>query len=145
MKTNFFFWIIFVSITSLFFACNMNKASDQILKDDKQRKEIITTIVHNPSYLNEMTQQMMNSDSTQQMMGMNMMEIMRNNPKMRTEMMRNMMNMFEKDSSARSQLVNMMMGSPTMMQTINQKGMMNQKSMDKNRMNMQKGNSMMHQ
>lgn len=144
MKTNFFLFIIFISISSLFMACNMNKASDQILKDDKQRKEIITTIAHNSSYMNEMMKEMMNTDSTQHMMDMNMMEIMRSNPKMQTEMMRSMMNMFEKDSSARFQMGNMMLGSSTMMQMMNQKVMMNQKNTDKNRMNMDKGNSMMH-
>lgn len=76
-QTNFFFSILFVTAFGLFAACNSNQASGQILKDDAQRKEIMTTIVHNPSYINEMMQQMMSSDSAQHMMGnsgmMNMM------------------------------------------------------------------------
>ncbi len=90
------------SAMSLLTSCSTAQSADQSLKDDNQRKEITTAMVHNPAYASEMMQCMMSNDSCKQMMGQTMMS----DPSMKSMMMDNMMDMCMSDTS----MCKMMMG-----------------------------------
>ena len=109
--------ILFIAVISLLSACNTKQTTDQLLKDDNQRKEIAAAIIQNPAYHMELMQEMMNSDSTKQMMGQNMMK----DPAMMNMMMEHMMNMADKDSAMCKKMMQMMEQKPMMMKMM--KGM----------------------
>jgi len=96
------FYVLFVAATSLLFACNPSQTADQCLNDDDQRMAMIGGIAHHPAYMAEMMNEMMNSDSSKQMMAQSMMS----DPRMMTIMMDNMMSMSKNDTS----MFRMMMG-----------------------------------
>jgi len=100
-------------------ACNSKQTADDFLKDDNQRKEITTAIIQNPVYHMELMQQMMNSDSTKQMMGQNMMK----EPAMMNMMMEHMMNMADKDSAMCKKMMQMMESKPAMMKMMKEMNM----------------------
>jgi len=102
MKNSTTLSILFAAAMSLLFACNSKQTADQSLKDDNQRKAIITGIAHHQPYMADMMREMMNSDSCKQMMAQSMMS----DPNMKTMMMDNMMTMSKNDTS----MFNMMMG-----------------------------------
>ncbi len=65
------FTILLVSIAavmSLLLACNSKQTAGQFLKDDNQRKDIVVGIAHHQPYMTEMMHEMMNNDSSKQMM-----------------------------------------------------------------------------
>ena len=66
MKTT----ITILSIAAgLFLAsCNSKPSTEESLKDEAQRKEIMTAIAANPDYSKEMTEQMMKEGEGKQMM-----------------------------------------------------------------------------
>lgn len=103
--------IIFIAVMGLLTACNNKQTTEQLLKDDNQRKEITSAIVHTPAYHMELMQEMMNGDSTKQMMGNGMMK----DPAMMNMMMEHMMNMAEKDSAMCKNMMQMMEQKPAMM------------------------------
>lgn len=109
--------ILFIAGIGLLTACNNKQTTDQLLKDDNQRKEITAAIIHNQAYHMELMQEMMNSDSTKQMMGNGMMK----DPGMMNMMMEHMMNMAEKDSAMCKNMMQMMEQKPGMMKMM--KGM----------------------
>ena len=94
--------IFIAAAMSLLLACNSKPTADQCLKDDRQRKDILTALVHHPPYMTEMMNEMMNNDSCKQMMSQSMMS----DPAMMNMMIDNMMSMCSKDSS----MCKMMMG-----------------------------------
>ncbi|MDZ4793964.1 MAG: heavy metal-binding domain-containing protein [Bacteroidota bacterium] len=100
-------------------SCNSKQTVDDYLKDDTQRKEVTTAIIHNPAYHAELMQVMMNSDSTKQMMGEGMMK----DPAMMNMMMENMMNMADKDTAMCKKMMNMMEQKPMMMKMMKEMNM----------------------
>ena len=102
MKNSTILSIFLVVAMGFLFACNSKQTADQCLKDDNQRKAIVTGIAHNQPYMADMMQEMMNSDSCKQMMMQSMMD----DPNMKTMMMDNMMSMCKNDAS----MCKMMMG-----------------------------------
>jgi hypothetical protein len=92
-------------VMSLLLACSSKQTADQYLKDDTQRKDILVTIAHHQTYMTEMMQQMMNSDSCKQMMGQSMM----GDPAMMNMMMDHMMSMCNNDSSMCKNMMGKMM------------------------------------
>jgi hypothetical protein len=94
---------IFIAATlGLLSACNTKQAAAQGLKDDGQRKDIMSGIIHNQPYAAEMMHEMMNNDSCKNMMGESMMK----DTSMMKKMMPNMMGMCGNDTLA----CKMMMG-----------------------------------
>ena len=103
---------IFIASAMIFLpACNSKQTADDFLKDNTQRKEITTAIIHNPAYHAELMQVMMNSDSTKQMME----EYMMKDPAMMNTIMEHMMNMADKDSAMCKKMMNMMEQKPIML------------------------------
>ncbi len=130
---------------SLFTACNSKQTVDQFLMDDTQRKDIITALVHHPSYRMEMMREMMNNDSCKQMMGQNMMKdpgmmsmmmsdssmmhnMMNGNKNMQNRMMGQMMDMAEKDSVMCDAMMRMMNEKPQIKSRMMKMNMSNTKS-----------------
>lgn len=93
---------ILLAVTIFLPACNSKQTTDQCLKDDNQRKEIVFALAHHQPYMMEMMHEMMSSDSCKQMMGQSMMS----DPAMMKMSMNDMMNMCNKDTS----MCKMMMG-----------------------------------
>ncbi|MEP6795713.1 MAG: hypothetical protein ABJB16_15395 [Saprospiraceae bacterium] len=142
MKNVFFLLIFLASAMSLLTACTSKQTADQYLNDDQQRKDILVAIVHHQPYMAEMMHEMMNSDSSKQMMG----ESMMSDPGMMKMSMNSMMDMCSKDSSickmmmgktmamcdANQSMCNMMMGSmkshPNVMKSM--KGMCDMENMN---------------
>ncbi len=112
MKRFTIYSILFIAAINLLSACNTKPTTDQLLKDDNQRKEINAAIIENPAYHTELMQMMMNTDSNKQMMGQNMMK----DSGMMNMMMTNMMNMADKDSMMCKNMMQMMQQKPMMMQ-----------------------------
>ena len=100
-------------------ACSSKQTADDFLKDDNQRKEITTAIIHNPAYHMELMQVMMNSDSTKEMMGHDMMK----DPAMMNMMMEHMMNMADNDSAMCTKMMKMMEQKPMMMKMMKEMNM----------------------
>ncbi len=87
--------IFIAAAMNLLLSCNSNQTADQYLKDNSQRKSIISAIAHHQPYMADMMHEMMNSDSCKQMMSQSMMS----DPGMKAMMMDDMMNMCKKDPS----------------------------------------------
>ncbi len=130
MKRFTFYSILFIAAISLLPACNTKQTTDQLLKDDTQRKEIAAAIIHNPGYHMELMQMMMNTDSSRQMMGQNMMQ----DSGMMNMMMTHMMNMADNDSTMCRNMIQMMQQKPMMMQMMKE---MNTGKVDNSKMKMQ--------
>lgn len=102
MKNSTILSIFLVAAMGFLFACNSKQTADQCLKDDNQRMAMIGGIAHHQPYMAEMMNEMMNSDSSKQMMMQGMMD----DPKMMAMMMDHMMSMSKNDTS----MFKMMMG-----------------------------------
>jgi hypothetical protein len=111
--------ISLVAATIFIVACNPTQANEQYLKDDNQRKALITTIAHNQSYMTEMMGEMMTNDSCKKMMG----EMMMKDDAMKNMMMTNMMDMCEKDSNMLKKMMTMMHDKPMMMNKMKEMNM----------------------
>ena len=111
MKRLTLYSILFIAAISLLPACSSKQTTDQLLKDDNQRKEITAAIIQNPAYHMELMQMMMNIDSSKQMMEHNMMQ----DSGMMNMMMTHMVNMAETDSVMCKNMMQMMQQKPMMM------------------------------
>lgn len=94
--------ILLAATLSLLFACNPRPTAENYLKDDKQRKDVITAMVRHQPYMTEMMNEMMNNDSCKQMM----MDKMMSDESMKGAHMNKMMSMSKDDAS----MFEMMMG-----------------------------------
>jgi len=95
MKNSTILSIFLFAAMGFLFACNSKQTADQYLKDDNQRKAIIAGIANHQPYRADMINEMMNSDSSKQMMAHSMM----GDPSSKIVMMDNMMNMCKNDAS----------------------------------------------
>jgi len=91
--------ILIATALVLMTACNTKQTPGQSLKDDNQRKEIITTIAKSNSYAKEMMQEMMNNDSCKHMMMESMMAMCKDDTAMCKKMMGKTMEMCDKDTA----------------------------------------------
>ena len=114
--------ITIATAMSLLLACNSTQTADQFLKNDNQRKDIVVAIAHHQPYMIEMMHEMMNNDSSKQMMGHSMMSdpgmmkmMMNGDKSMHNKMMGHMMDMAEKDSAMCSNMLQMMKEKPQIM------------------------------
>tara|TARA_R110000868_G_scaffold411528_2_gene705170 strand:+ start:3712 stop:4173 length:462 start_codon:yes stop_codon:yes gene_type:complete len=111
------------------------RTTAEILKNEKQREEIMTAISNDHVMMDEMIGHMMESDHAMQMMeghqGMmgimmgnrqSMMNMMAKDTTMVAGMMNNMMAMMEKDSTMCNMMSGMMMGNKHMMDMMQQMG-----------------------
>lgn len=106
MKNLKIYSIVAITAIGLITACNTKQSAVQILKDDMQRKEIITAIIQNPVYHKETMQLMMSG---------NMMK----DPAMMNMMMQHMMDMADKDSTMGKKMIQMMEQKPMMKKMMN--------------------------
>jgi hypothetical protein len=141
-KTIFFLGITIIMIT----ACNQPKRTSQVLEDDSQRQEIMQTIANDKEMITEMSKIMMKSENAKMMMMQNqemismMMgnrERMQQNPRM---IMGKMMTGEQIDSTMRIRMSGMMERSMmiSMMQSMQDKGIMSPECMKANMENLDK-------
>jgi uncharacterized membrane protein YhiD involved in acid resistance len=96
---------------TFFFACNTPISSQ--LKDDVQRKTLISELVANRDYTTQVMDAMMTNDNAKQMMTDHNMKMM-DDPSMHTKMMDHMMSMMEKDTTMCKDMCEKMMSNPNM-------------------------------
>ena len=144
--------IFLLGITMLMLtSCNHPKTTAQVLEDEIQRNEIMHTIANDKEMMTEMSDIMMNSENAKMMMMKNqdMMStmmgnrgMMQNNPGMMQGMMGNMMQMAQTDSVMRKNMTGMMASHKammhSMMQTMQEKGIMSPECMKANMQNLDK-------
>jgi hypothetical protein len=139
MKTLTSFLIALVA--TVFFACNVPNITTQ-LKDDTQRKTIISDLLVNDNYTTELMDAMMASDHTKKMMMSDdhMMKMMKDTA-MHSRMMNHMMTMMEKDTTMCKNMCSKMMDNPKMKSMM--EGMMKHHGMKHDReMDMKAGEKM---
>ena len=127
MKT---FNVLFpVTIALLFCACTSPTNHDALLKDEAQRKAIISELMQNQGYATEVMDSIIERDHTEQMMSndkgmMHMIMTEKDITKIMADtaahrmMMNNMMRMIEKDSTDWVAMCQKMMENPKMKQTM---------------------------
>ena len=104
----------------LFTACETKQPVDQLLKNDSQRSEIISSFVNHQPYRMEMMNAMMQNDSCQLLMGQKMMEkpemmgMMMSDPTKMKGTMDHMVNMAASDSVMFNEMIQMMKEKPEM-------------------------------
>ncbi len=96
---------------TLFFACNAPTNVSTLLKDDAQRKMVISEIMANSDYQAQMMDSMM---SGKMMKSEAHMKKMMSDTAMHHKMMDHMMAMMEKDTTMCKNMCDKMMGSPQM-------------------------------
>lgn len=102
MKKATIFSILIATTLILVTSCSSKPSTDDYLKDNQNRKEIVSSIVHHQPYMVEMIHEMMNSDSCKQLMMENMMK----DPGMKDKHMGMMMSMCKEDSSMCKMMMN---------------------------------------
>ncbi len=118
-----------IAATSLFFACTAPTNPADQLKNEAQRKAIISELMHNPDYATEVMDSLLTKDHAQQLMqhdkGMMHMMMTENDitrimsdSSAHKMMMNNMMRMIEKDSVAWVNMCKKMMDNPHMKNTM---------------------------
>ena len=118
-----------VITATLFFACTAPTNQAALLKDEAQRKALISELIRNPDYATELMDSMLTRDHSSQLMQhdkgmMHMMmtdndieKIMRDSAA-HSMMMNNMTRMMEKDSVAWEKMCKKMMNDPKMKSTL---------------------------
>jgi hypothetical protein len=112
--------ILIANVIFLFTACESNQSVDQLLKNDAQRSQIITSFINHQPYRMEMMNAMMQNDSCRNVLGQKMM----GNPEMMGMMMKDptrmqgtmnhMVTMAASDSTMFNAMVQMMKDKPEM-------------------------------
>lgn len=115
MKKLFFFLSTILFIITIY-SCNSNEP-DSFLKNTTTRSKIISTLLKNSDYTNElmdsMIKQMNNTEMMHKMMGGDkMMQMMKGDTSMRNSMMEQMMKMANEDSMMCSRMMDKMMSQP---------------------------------
>ena len=118
-----------VITATLFFACTAPTNQAALLKDEAQRKALISELIRNPDYATELMDSMLTRDHSSQLMQhdkgmMHMMMTDNDITKIMSDsaahnmMMNNMMRMMEKDSVAWEKMCKKMMDDPHMKSTL---------------------------
>lgn len=104
----------------LFMACETKQPVDQMLKNDSQRSEIISTFINHQPYRTEMLNAMMDNDSCRLLMGQQMMDrpemmgMMMGDPAKINRSMDHMVNMAAQDTLVLKNMIKMMKEKPEM-------------------------------
>ena len=104
----------------LFIACDSKQPVDQLLKNDSERSEIISSFIDHQPYRTEMMNAMMQNDSCRLLMGEKMMErpemmgMMMSAPTKMKGTMDHMFNMVAKDTVLFNDMIQMMKEKPEM-------------------------------
>lgn len=121
---------LFIATTAtFFFACTAPTNDAALLKDDTQRKAIISELIQNPDYATELMDSMLTRDHSRQLMQhdkgmMHMMMTDNDITRIMSDsaahnmMMNNMIRMMEKDSVAWEKVCKKMMDDPHMKSTL---------------------------
>lgn len=112
--------MLMASAIFLFIACDSKQPVDQLLKNDAQRSEIITSFINNQAYRMEMMDAMMANDSSRNIMGQRMVGrpemigMMMSDPAKIKGTMDHMVNMAANDSIMFNNMIQMMKDKPEM-------------------------------
>ncbi|MEB2784338.1 hypothetical protein [Algoriphagus persicinus] len=120
MKKSLISSMLIANAIFLFTACQTKQPVDQLLKNDSQRSEIISSFIDHQPYRTEMMNAMMENDSCrlligQQMMGRpEMMGMMMSDPTKMRGTMDHMVNMAAQDTVMFNDMIQMMKEKPEM-------------------------------
>jgi hypothetical protein len=112
--------ILIANAIFLFTACESNQSVDQLLKNDTQRSEIITSFINHQAYRMEMMNAMMANDSSRNIMGQRMMGrpemmgMMMKDPTKMQGTMNHMVTTAASDSTMFNTMIQMMKDKPEM-------------------------------
>ena len=110
--------LVQIAFLALLTSCQSAKTSNQLLKDETSRKEIITLISNDASMNKQMMAEMMNGENGIEMMMENqksMMKMMKDKPDMMKGMMDDMIETCKTDTTMMKTMCKSMMDDPKMM------------------------------
>ena len=120
MKRSLITSMLIANAILLFAACETKQSGDQLLKNDSQRSEIISSFINHQPYRMEMMNAMMENDSCRLLMGQKMrgkpemMGMMMNKPLKMRGSMDHMIDMLAQDTVMFNDMIQMMKEKPEM-------------------------------